>query len=257
MLRYVPLVSAAATAVIIVVALYLFAVTDSSAQVGADAKVLNELAAPWTLNAQPPLIDDRTKILFDGENWSDHWTTRDGSPSRWLVQDDGSVQVAGGTGDAITRESFGDFQLHLEFFCPPIPPEQDQNKQGQARSNSGVYLHGRYEIQVLDSHGQAPANNLCGGIYQIAAPLVNASRPAGEWQSYDIIFRTPRFDDDHNVTEPARVTVIHNGVVIHNNLILPSTTPGGLDRNAVAEGPILLQDHGDPVRYRNIWIRRL
>ena len=221
------------------------------AAVDLSAQSVSSSPNAFDASVQPLLADENTIVLFDGKNWSDHWMTRDGSPSEWIVRDDdGSAQVYGG--DAVTRETFGDFQLHIEFFCPPT-----ENKQGQARSNSGVYLHGRYEIQVLDSYGMEPASNLCGGIYQVAAPLVNASKPAGEWQSYDIIFRAPRFDGEQNVTEPARVTVIHNGIVIHNNLALPGTTPGGLDREVVVEGPILLQDHGDPVRYRNIWIRRL
>jgi hypothetical protein len=196
----------------------------------------------------PPMIDERTVILFGGKSW-ENWRNLDGSPSAWEIQDDHSILVK--SGNAITAEEFGDFQLHIEFLCPP------NDKEGQSKSNSGVYLHGRYEIQVLDSHGEAPANNLCGGIYQIAAPLVNASRPAGVWQNYDVIFRAPRFNERGEVAEQPRVTVIHNGVTIHNNLILPNTTPGGIDRNMVASGPILLQDHGDPVRYRNIWLRKL
>jgi hypothetical protein len=202
-----------------------------------------------TFTAAPPQVDSGTIILFDGSKWSG-WHQRDGSPSQWLMQDDGSVQVHGG--DAITDEEFGDFQLHIEFLCPPT-----SDKAGQSKSNSGVYLHGRYEVQVLDSYGDAPANNLCGGIYQIAAPLVNASRPAGCWQTFDIVFRAPRMDEQGKVIEQPRITVAQNGVTIHNNIILPHATPGGLDQTMPATGPILLQDHGDPVRYRNIWIRRL
>ena len=201
-----------------------------------------------TATSGPPVIDERTVVLFGGKSW-ENWRNPDGSQSLWEIQDDQSILVKGG--NAVTVEEFGDFQLHIEFLCPPT------NKEGQSKSNSGVYLQGRYEIQVLDSYGAAPANNLCGGIYQIAAPLVNASKPAGVWQSYDVIFRAPRLDDAGKVTEQPRATVMHNGITIHNNLILPNTTPGGIDRNMVARGPILLQDHGDPVRYRNIWIRRL
>jgi hypothetical protein len=199
--------------------------------------------------AGPPVIDDDTTVLCDGKTWS-NWQQRDGEASRWQVQDDGSVMVHGG--DAITVDEYGDFQLHLEFRCPPMP-----EKTGQARGNSGVYLHGRYEVQVLDSFGQQPAKGSCGALYSIAEPTVNATRPAGQWQTYDIVFRAPRFDKDGKVTEHARVTVIHNGVVIHNNLELPHTTPGGIDEVVVAQGPLLLQDHGDPVRYRNIWVRQL
>jgi hypothetical protein len=215
-------------------------------------------AIPYTWVIGPPEIeDDRSLWLFDGSSW-ELWRQRDGSPSRWELGADGSITVANGVpqtnaGDAISAQEFGDFQLHLEFLCP-IPWA---GAEGQAKSNSGVYIHGRYEIQVLDSFGEPPADNLCGGIYKLAAPLVNASKPAGSWQSYDVIFRAPRFDAQQKVTEPPRITVIHNGVVIHNNVILPGTTAGGLDREMVPRGPILLQDHGDPVRYRNIWVRRL
>jgi hypothetical protein len=207
--------------------------------------------------AAPPLDDDRTIVLFDGKNWVGGWKQRDGSASKWELQEDGSVKVAGGVhesnvGDAVSAEEFGDFQLHVEFICPLT-----QGKEGQAKSNSGVYLHGRYEVQVLDSHGAPPADNLCGGIYKIAPPLVNAAKPAGQWQSYDIVFRAPRFDEQKELTEQPRITVLHNGVVIHNNLSLPRTTGGALGTEMVERGPILLQVHGDPVRYRNIWIMLL
>ena len=202
-----------------------------------------------TLGARPSQADNKTVILFDGLSWRG-WQRKDGSESQWIVQDDSSVQAAGG--DAITGSTFGDFQLHVEFFCPKMP-----DKQGQARSNSGVYLHGRYEVQILDSFGDSPAGNGCGALYSIAGPMVNASRPPGTWQTYDIVFRAPRFDGEDKVTELPRLTVLHNGIVIHNNLELPGTTPGGLDREMVDVGPLLLQFHGDPVRYRNIWLRTL
>jgi hypothetical protein len=207
---------------------------------------------------QPPMIDSKAVILFDGTRWSG-WTMRDGSPSPWQVQPDGSVMVVhpatlreDQSSDSITTREFGDHQLHIEFLCPVT-----EGKEGQARSNSGVYIHGRYEIQVLDSHGMPPADNLCGGIYKLAAPLVNASKPAGEWQTYDVIFRAPRLESDGSVREKPRITVLHNGVVIHNNVELPGTTAGGIGRTMVRTGPLLLQDHGDPVRFRNIWAREL
>jgi len=202
-----------------------------------------------TLGFAAPEIDARTIVLFDGTSW-DAWRQRDGSPSPWVVQNDGSVLVKGG--DAVTARPFRDFQLHLEFMCPEMP-----ERAGQARANSGVYLHGRYEVQVLDTHGMPPFDSGCAAIYSVASPEVNASRPAGEWQTYDIVLLAPRLDDDGTMREPGRVTVIHNGIVVHNNVALPHTTPGGLDEVVVPEGPILLQDHGDPVRYRNIWVREL
>ena len=201
-----------------------------------------------TLGARPP-ADARTIVLFDGEVW-EGWRQRNGQSSGWKVQDDRSVLVSGG--DAITTREFGDIQLHIEFACPIMP-----GKEGQARGNSGVYLLGRYEVQVLDTYGLPVSNNGCGALYSIAPPLVNASRPPGSWQSYDIIFRAPRINESGAVTEPARATVIHNGIVIHNNRSLPTTTPGGLNREFETRGPLLLQHHGDPVRYRNIWLREL
>ncbi len=196
----------------------------------------------------PARHDEHTVILFNGSSWDD-WVGRDGTPSSWPVADDGSVVVA--SGDAVTREQFRDFQLHLEFLCPTA------DETGQARSNSGVYLHGRYEVQVLDSYGLPPSANGCGAVYSIAAPMVNASSPPGSWQTYDIVFRAPRYDSVDELVELPRATILHNGVTIHNNLELPSVTPGGVDGEMRTMGPILLQDHGDPIRYRNIWVRRL
>jgi hypothetical protein len=202
-----------------------------------------------TLGAKPPAMDDRSVILFDGRDFS-RFTTKDRQPSEFKIDASKGIAIAAG-GDTVSKESFSDFQLHIEFLCPV------SDKDGQAKSNSGVYLHGRYEIQVLDTFGQPPADNFCGGIYKIATPLVSASRPAGQWQTFDVTFRAPRFNDAGQVKENPRVTVLHNGIVIHNNVELPSTTAGGIDQVMVKEGPLLLQDHGDPVEYRNIWVRRL
>ena len=195
-----------------------------------------------------PLHADRSEVLFDGGHWD--WTTRDGAASAWIVHADGSIEAGGA--DAVSRREFSDFQLHLEFLCPVMA-----GSQGQARANSGVYLHGRYEVQVLDSYGQEPALNGCGAVYSIAMPSENASLPPGQWQTYDIVFRAPRFDQAGAVVELPRVTVVHNGTLIHDDRELPGTTAGGLDREMRAAGPILLQFHGDPVRYRNIRVRSL
>ncbi len=195
-----------------------------------------------------PLRGNRTEVLFDGDAWD--WTTRDGASSAWIVHADGSIEAA--VADAVSRREFGDFQLHLEFLCPVMA-----DSQGQARANSGVYLHARYEVQVLDSYGQEPSLNGCGAVYSIAKPSENASLPPGQWQTYDIVFRAPRFDEAGTVVELPRVTVVHNGTLIHDDRELPGTTAGGFDREMRAAGPILLQFHGDPVRYRNIRVRPL
>ncbi|HWP44609.1 MAG TPA: DUF1080 domain-containing protein [Blastocatellia bacterium] len=194
-------------------------------------------------------------VLFDGKDLSKWRSVKDGGDAKWLVGD-GYVEVAPQTGDIATREEFGDCQLHIEWATPA-----EVKGEGQGRGNSGVFLMERYEVQVLDSfnnktyyHGQA------GAIYKQHAPLVNASRKPGEWQSYDIIFKAPRFDEQGKVIERARITVLHNGVLIQNNAEIYGNTWHDRPALYVAHGPkasLKLQDHGNPVRYRNIWIRQL
>ena len=162
------------------------------------------------------------------------------------------MEVVPGTGDIVTKRSLTNFQLHLEFRTPFMPEAR-----GQARGNSGVYLQGRYEVQVLDSYGLKGEDNECGGIYKVAAPRVNMCAPPGQWQSYDITFRAPTFDGAGNKTKDAVVTVMHNGVAIHENLVVPIPTAGGMDNDVHLPGGILLQDHGNLVQYRNIWLVEL
>ena len=162
--------------------------------------------------------------------------------------------VRRGAGAILSREEFGDCQLHLEFASPVPPRSQDQG-----RGNSGVMFFGRYEIQVLDSYDNLTyADGQAAAIYGQYPPLVNASRPAGQWQSYDILFTAPRFKEDGSLESPAYATVLHNGVVVHNHTALlgpmifrglPKYSPHG------PKGSLLLQDHGNPVRFRNIWVR--
>ena len=186
-------------------------------------------------------------VLFNGSDLS-NWTSRDGGESGWAVEE-GVMAVVPRTGDIMTTEQFTDHFLHLEFMTPDMPEAT-----GQAKGNSGVFLQGRYEIQVLDSYGIAvPGMGDCGAIYNQFAPLVNACKPPLEWQSYDVIFRAPRLDDDGEIVENTRVTVVQNGLVILNNVILSGTTGANIGGGVGEPGPLLLQDHGNLVKFRNIW----
>lgn len=193
-------------------------------------------------------------ILFDGKN-SDEWVmANDGSPLQWEVSD-GAMTVKPRTGGIRTKRDFGDFQLHIEWRTPS-KVEGD----GQGRGNSGIFLQNRYELQVLDSYNNRTySNGQAGSIYKQHMPLVNASRPPGEWQSYDVIYTAPRFNADGIRTAPARVTVLHNGVLIqHNTAILGTTEFRQMPQNvAHGKAPLMLQDHSNPVSYRNIWVRAL
>jgi hypothetical protein len=189
-------------------------------------------------------------VLFDGTSL-DHWVKADGkSAPAWKLVEGGAMQVSPGAGGILTRRKFdGHFKLHVEFRVPYMP-----RAQGQARGNSGVYLQGRYEVQVLDSYGLDSKDNDCGAIYEVARPKVNACKAPTVWQGYDIDFRAPRFADGKKV-EPARVSVLHNGVPIHDDLAIPvDNTRAGLGGDPSRPGPILLQDHGNPIQYRNIWL---
>lgn len=201
--------------------------------------------------ASTQTVPSNAKILFNGKDLN-NWTTREGGTAGWEIAD-GVMTVARGTGDIMTKETFSDFRLHLEFMVPDMP-----NASGQGKGNSGVYLQSRYEIQVLDSYGiEVPGKGDCGGIYDQFAPLVNACKPPLEWQTYDILFRSARVDESGQVVENARVTVLQNGVLIHNNVQLLGPTGGAIGSKEDSPGPILLQDHGNPVKYRNIWVVRL
>ena len=193
-------------------------------------------------------------VLFDGSHLSP-WLSSDNTPAKWKLEN-GYMEVVAHTGNIHTKDSYGDCQLHVEF-SEPTPPHGES----QERGNSGVFLKGEYEIQVLDSYeNKTYADGQAAAVYGQYPPLVNAARPPGQWQTYDIIFHGPRFDASGKLLRPARVTVFHNGVLVQDNVELTGPT-GHHVRPPYKPGPdkapLALQDHGDPVRYRNIWIREL
>lgn len=182
------------------------------------------------------------------------WQSVKGGKATWAMQD-GVLTVTPGSGDIKTNESFCDVQLHMEW---RVPAEFGEKK-GQLRNNSGIFLQQRYEIQILDSYNNPTyPNGQAASVYKQTIPLVNASRAAGEWQSYDIIYRAPRFAGEQ-LSSPAYITVLHNGVLVQNHVEIQGTTEwiGAPQYQAHGCAPIQLQDHGDEVSFRNIWIRHL
>ncbi len=200
-----------------------------------------------TLGEKPPA---GAIVLFNGKNfkqWKHTNKKPDADSVKWALGKGGSMEVVKGTGSIVTKKKFTDFKLHVEFRTPFMP-----DARGQGRGNSGVYLQERYEVQVLDSYGLEGEDNECGGIYKVGAPLVNMCAPPTQWQTYDITFYAPGADRPN-----AQVTVVHNGVTIHDNISLPKPTGGALDSDVTKPGGIYLQDHGNPVQYRNIWLIEL
>jgi len=234
------------------------------------AIVLVSFAPAFAADSDPWKLDDKFKalkdddltdaksvpapkgaiVLFDGKDLK-NWSKTNGKDEvKWTLRDGGVMEGVKGHGDIITKEKFdGSFKLHVEFRVPYEP-----GSGGQGRGNSGVYVQGRYEVQILDSYGLKSKNNDCGAIYEVAAPKMNACKAPTVWQSYDIEFTAPKFENGKK-TEPARMTVHHNGVKIHDNVSIPvDNTRSGLGGDASKPGPILLQDHGHPVQFRNVWI---
>jgi hypothetical protein len=189
-------------------------------------------------------------VLFDGKDLSG-WTDLKGHPAKWSVMD-GYMEVRGG--DIRTEKTFGpDFQVHVEFWLPLMADKKDQ-----ARANSGVYLQGRYEIQVLDSYNNPTyAKGECAAMYGILGTSKNANKPPEQWQTYDITFRSPRVDDAGKVTKKGEVNVVFNGETVIDHGQFDKVTGGAMDEKMGTPGPIRLQDHGCKVRYRNIWVKPL
>lgn len=201
------------------------------------------IVTPGESDSQPP---SDAIVLFNGQdlaNWhnGENWSVKDGV-------------IYAGKGPIRTKEEFGDCQLHIEWSSPT-----EVKGNGQSRGNSGVFLMGTYEVQVLDSYdNETYFDGQAGAIYKQTPPMVNAMRKPGEWNSYDIIWTCPKFNEDGSVKMPAHITVLHNGVVIQNHFALLGDTPFNRPpryKDLGSKGPIQIQDHGNPVRFRNIWIR--
>lgn len=213
------------------------------------AKVVSPANRAW----QPP---SDAVVLFEGTDLS-KWRSTDGGDAKWKIVD-GAMESVPKSGFVVSREEFGDCQVHVEFATP-----KTVKGKGQGRGNSGVFLMGEFEIQVLDSfENPTYVDGSAGSIYGQHPPLVNASDKPGRWQSFDIIFRRPRFDENGELVQPARITVLHNGVLIQDNSEAYGPTSWIRYRDydvmkGKTKGPLSLQDHGNPVRYRNIWVRPL
>ena len=196
--------------------------------------------------SQPP--DDGPVAPPDGAIRVEGWRHRDGSPSRWTLGEDGVLTVKPGDGDAVSTTEIGDGLLHVEFNLPRV------NAAGQNRANSGVYVMGRWEVQVLDCwENETYQDGTCGALYGLVSPTALAPKRPDHWQTYDIEFRAPRANAAGVVTTAGRITVVQNGTTIIDDATFDRTTKGGLDETIVSRGPVLLQDHGSPVRYRNLW----
>ncbi|AXT50450.1 DUF1080 domain-containing protein [Aquimarina sp. BL5] len=194
-------------------------------------------------------------VLFNGNDLDQWISTKDSTAASWTINPDKTMTVKPGTGDIQTKSNFGSVQLHLEWKAPDVVKGE-----GQGRGNSGVFFQDKYEVQILDSYqNRTYSNGQATSIYKQHIPLVNATKPNDQWQTYDIIFHEPKFDTDGKKTKSGSFTVIHNGVLVQDHVeILGSTEYIGPPKNDPhGKGPIKLQDHSNPVHYRNIWLREL
>ncbi|MBM3787235.1 MAG: DUF1080 domain-containing protein [Acidobacteria bacterium] len=223
------------------------------------------IAAAWAQPDAPRPVDpggaeqapSDAIVLFDGGSLA-AWRHPDGRAAEWAVED-GAMVCKSGKGDIQTMQKFGSAQIHVEFSTPDMP-----NATSQAKGNSGVYLQGRYEIQVLDSYKNPTySNGSAAAVYGQHPPLVNASKPPGQWQTYDFVFHAARCDADGKVEQPARLTLHHNGVLVQDNVNISKPTPGDDGTSMCENGPIRLQDHfhpdvkDTPLKFRNLWVRSL
>ncbi len=196
-------------------------------------------------------------VLFDGSSLDGWVTSKDSSAVQWHLNKDGSMTVKDKTGNIQTKQNFGDIQLHIEWASPA-----EVQREGQNRGNSGVFLNGIYEVQVLDQNdNDTYVNGQVGSIYKQHVPLAMASLPSGEWNTYDIIYHSPEFNADGGKIKSGTITLIHNGILVQDHVELKGTTPYiGWPKNPPhGKGPLMLQDHGDNSRvsFRNIWVREL
>lgn len=231
---------------------------DSLAKEAAKTEVwepVPKIVTPGNTNSEPP---SDAIVLFDGKN-ADQWQRQKGGPAGWKVEN-GELTVVKGSGDVATKQSFGSCQLHIEWREPATIAGASQT-----RGNSGIFFMGKYELQVLDSYNNPTyVNGQAGSIYKQHIPLVNASKKPGEWQTYDVIFTAPKFNTDGSLQSPARITVLHNNVLVQNNVEIKGNTEwlGQPKYTRLRDKePLVLQDHGrdggQPMSYRNIWIREL
>ena len=247
----------------ILVLMLLVAAMQIAAQTDGPMKMKPEMTEIWdpevriiTPGQTPSDAPSDAIVLFNGVDLASEWTNNDGGQPEWIVQD-GCVTVKKGTGSIKTKRVFNDYQLHIEWRSP-----SEVTGTSQGRGNSGIFMQERYEIQVLDNYdNRTYRNGQAGSVYKQHAPLVNACKKPGEWQTYDIIYTAPRFNDDGTFFTPPTVTVLHNGVLVQNNSKMRGPTEYiGIPEYTVKKhgpGSISLQDHGNPVSFRNIWIREL